>query len=99
MGHWEVYFRGTQLKIASRKHTGINVYHHPIPAELNGLIDEWLTFWRPRRLPEKGSDLVFLNQEGRPLNSASLNRLFIEGRLSDHGHPDDDSHGSRQLGL
>ena len=65
-GNWEVHFKGIELKIASRKTTGINEYRHPVPTELTGLINEWLTFWRPLRLPEKGSDLVFLNQEGRP---------------------------------
>jgi integrase len=76
-GQWEVHFRGMELKIASRRSTGINEYRHPVPIELNGLIDEWLTFWRPRRLPEEGTALVFLHAQGRPLQGDLLNKRFI----------------------
>ena len=75
-GQWEVHFRGLELKIASRKTTGLNEYHHLVPPELTGLINEWLTFWRPRRLPEHGSDLVFMNSMGRPYKAPELNLLF-----------------------
>lgn len=76
-GSWEVKFSGAELKIGSRKRTGVNVYQHAVPTELTGLIDEWVTVWRPLRLPEQGSNLVFLNQEGRPLEPGRLNGLFI----------------------
>jgi Phage integrase family len=77
-GNWEVCFRGTELKIASRKTTGVNEYRHPVPADLNALIHEWLTVWRPKRLPAEGSALVFPNQLGRMFCSSGLNCRFID---------------------
>ena len=64
--------------IASYKNAGINVYHHRIPADLTALINEWVDVWRPQRLPEAGSDLVFLNELGRPFRGNSLNLMFFK---------------------
>jgi integrase len=75
-GDWEVCFRGAELKIASRKHVGMNEYRHTIPRDLTPLIEQWLTVWRPHRLPDGGSPLIFLTESGNPLADDRLRRLF-----------------------
>jgi integrase len=73
---WEVHFRGTELKISARRGM-VNEVRQPIPRDLQPLVEEWLTVWRPRRLPP-GSDspLVFLNRYGKPLTSDVLTQAF-----------------------
>ncbi len=75
-GDWEVCFRGVELKVASRKHSGINEYRHTIPPDLTPLIEQWLTVWRPQRVPDGGSPLVFLTESGQPWTGDRLRRLF-----------------------
>jgi hypothetical protein len=73
---WEIHFQGDELKIGTRRNSGINIYRHPFPQELEPLLTEWLNTWRPLRLPAQGSPLVFLTEDRHPWVTGSLNEIF-----------------------
>jgi integrase len=73
---WEVHFRSTELKVAARGGV-VNEMRQPIPKDLQPLLEEWLTVWRPKRLPAgSSSPYVFTNRYGRPMTSDVLTQAF-----------------------
>jgi hypothetical protein len=76
-GSWEIYFRGDELKVGARKGSGINEYRQPFPRELETVLDEWLTHFRPRRLRDRDSSLLFVTKDGRPYRDTTMTTLFF----------------------
>jgi integrase len=69
-GRWEMRYHGQELKISHRQGQE-NRLQGVISAELQPLLEEDLTFWRPRLAPP-GEDHMFLSQTGRPLRTLQL---------------------------
>lgn len=69
-GTWCITFRGEELKIARRAGREHHITY-TFPAELQGLLEEWLTIWRPR-LAKPGETLVFMTMKGQPLTTSAL---------------------------
>lgn len=66
-GVWVIEFRGEELKVAHRRGR-LNQVKFVFPAELVGLLEEWLTRWRPL-LTRDPEDHVFVTSEGKPFAS------------------------------
>jgi hypothetical protein len=70
-GHWQLTFQGDELKIGWR-----NGRRHEItyafPPDLEGLLDEWLTVWRPLLVADSQWPFVFVNIAGKPHNLDSF---------------------------
>jgi integrase len=64
-GVWQIRFVGKQLKVETRRGQP-NRYEFPWPAELVGLLEEWLQVWRPKVQTDKTQDFVFCNSRGKP---------------------------------
>jgi integrase len=73
-GSREIIFRGRELKVAKRDGRE-NMITHPFPPGLVGLLEEWLTSWRPRLAPP-GEPHLFVNTRGGPFNTRDLNYLI-----------------------
>jgi hypothetical protein len=68
-GVWQIRFVGTELKVAMRRGQ-VNRYEFPFPADLVGLLEEWLNDWRPRVTTERSKEYVFINSRGNPFAMA-----------------------------
>jgi integrase len=68
-GVWQIRFVGTELKVASRRGQ-TNRYEFPFPRELVGLLQEWLTDWRPK-LASPEETHVFMSSNGLPFTESS----------------------------
>jgi hypothetical protein len=75
-GTWQLVFRGEELKIAWRNRRRHEVTY-AFPEDLQGLLEEWLTTWRPLLLTDTHSPYVFLLKNGEPFKGFSL-RSAIE---------------------
>jgi site-specific recombinase XerD len=69
-GRWEMRYHGKELKISHRQGQE-NRLQGVISVELQPLLEEYLTLWRPRLAPP-GEDHVFLSQTGRPLRTSQV---------------------------
>jgi site-specific recombinase XerD len=69
-GTWDILFRGDELKVEQRNGQE-NVLPFDFPADLQDLLEEWLTLWRPRLAPPSETH-VFLNQAGRPFSTIRM---------------------------
>jgi integrase len=64
-GTWEIRFRGPELKIA-RRDGQENELTYDFPLHLQGLLEEWLTHWRPCLIKTTECPFVFVNRHGQP---------------------------------
>jgi integrase len=75
---WEIHFRGEELKIANRQGQ-VNEVRYPFPQDLQWLLDEWLTIWRPSVLQSKPeTHHLFLTRYGEPMNRDAFTVRFKE---------------------
>jgi hypothetical protein len=70
-GTWQIRFRGAELKVGYR-HGRENILVHNIPSAIQGLLEEWLTRWRPLLLKEANDPYVFLTEKGNPFRPEGL---------------------------
>lgn len=78
--HWQLEFRGTELKVGHRG-AGTNRYHVDISAhfpELVPWLEEWRTVHRPKLPNAATSRLVFLSQQGKPHSEKSIHTDLSE---------------------
>jgi len=73
-GTWEIIFRGDELKIDQRNGQE-NVLPFDFPADLQDLLQEWLTLWRPR-LASPSETHVFLNVRGKPFTENQIRDMI-----------------------
>jgi Phage integrase family len=73
-GTWRITFRGAELKIAQRRGREHQVTY-TFPPDLQGLLEEWLTVWRPR-LAKPADTHVFVTGRGTPFTVGDLYTLI-----------------------
>jgi hypothetical protein len=64
-GTWELTFTGHDLKVGWR-HGREHHVTYPFPQDLQPLLEEWLTIWRPLLLNDADVRHVFLTMNGQP---------------------------------
>jgi hypothetical protein len=91
-GHWHLYFRGRELKIATRNGK-TNEYHVDLTdycPEVLPILEEFLTIYRPRIPHADASPYLFLTMNGRPYNTITFrNALYdmVLRRTNKHFYP------------
>jgi Phage integrase family len=73
-GTWRITFRGAELKIAQR-HGREHQVTYAFPPDLQELLEEWLTVWRPR-LVKPADTHVFVTGRGTPFTVGDLYTLI-----------------------
>jgi integrase len=70
-GHWEVRFRGDDLKVGWRRGR-VHELVYQFPLDLEGLLEEWLTKWRPLLIKAPDEPHVFVSKSGKPYTENTL---------------------------
>jgi hypothetical protein len=74
-GTWQLTFQGPELKIGRRKGR-VNQITYSFPAELQGLLEEWLETWRPLLVTSPDPGYVFVTKRGGPYSVTTLGHLI-----------------------
>jgi integrase-like protein len=75
---WEIYFRGEELKV-SRRQGQVNEVHFAFPQDIQWLLDEYLTFWRPKILRSApDTRYLLLGRYAQPLTRDHFTLRFKE---------------------
>jgi hypothetical protein len=74
-GRWQLQFRGTELKVA-RRDGRENELVRLWPEDLQPLLEEWLTVWRPKLVSPAGHKFVFCSSYGRPYREGALSQAI-----------------------
>jgi hypothetical protein len=75
-GTWQVRYRGEELKIG-RRNGRENHLSYAFPKDLQGLLEEWLTQWRPRLLSGPDHKYVFLTIQGKPFTERGIHNSIV----------------------
>jgi hypothetical protein len=78
-GTYRIHFEGAELKKgyrrAGRHQRRINKWDELFPRSLLPQLQEWLTLWRPRLIPDPSYPYVFIGRWGEPYDTPSMSRL------------------------
>jgi hypothetical protein len=76
---YRIHFEGAELKKGYRRvgrhQRRINKWDESFPRSLLPQLQEWLTVWRPRLIPDPSYPYLFVSRWGDPYNTPSMSRL------------------------
>jgi len=79
-GTYRIHFEGPELKQGQRRvgkrQLRTNKWDESFPRSLLPQLQEWLTIWRPRLIPDPSYPYLFVSRWGDPYNTPTMSRLF-----------------------